>query len=743
MVGKAAYGFEAGRLGYRKSRTISFAIVRFGLILVLILSALMAIASALLLLYGWTHNDTVFQGVTAAGADLGGLNQQQAADRIATRIQSVAPKQIVLTYGGKQWSVAASTLGISYDANSTAARSLEVGHGGSLWVQSHDWLTTLATGDQVPVEFKINDQSVYTALQGLSGSVIQSASNASYVFTSDGGLKIQEGKPGVAIDVAATVNAIRNNVANLSSEPVAIQTKSIEPDITAKTLEPELKKANEMVATPFVMVNGGTKWQIPPETLREMLVVNSSGENNSVVISSAALEKYVAQIADQVKTSGTNASVKWENDKFVVINSVDGESLDAKATTANIVKALENGQHQVNVAVTSTPAPIVESDAQAAIVRAQNLVGQPLKLTWPGGSQDLTATQMASIISFSAQPDKTPKIAIGVDQNAIASVLGSLKSKVEVPAKDANLRYLDGKVTVVSKEQAGTTLNVDASAKAIESALTGGQQSVALATDPVQPQVTAAMASTIVVKDKLGSGQTYYGGSVANRAFNVDLAVQRVNGALIPPGGTFSFDQTVGAVDSAHGYKLGYGIVATSNGSVSTVPSVGGGICQVATTLFHAAFWAGLPIVQRSWHLYWIPLYGQPPSGITGLDATIDTDVGLDLKFKNTTGNWIAVQASSDGTWVRFALYGTDPGWKVKVSDPVVTNVVKAQTAMQYEKSDQLPAGTSVLVEHAEDGFDVSIHRQVFDKSGKQIDDLNLNSHYVPSANITLQGTGT
>ncbi len=250
------------------------------------------------------------------------------------------------------------------------------------------------------------------------------------------------------------------------------------------------------------------------------------------------------------------------------------------------------------------------------------------------------------------------------------------------------------------------------------------------------------MASTIDIKEMLSSGQTYYGGSVANRAFNVELAIDRVNGALIPPGGTFSFDGTVGAVDLAHGYKVGYGIVGTTDGSVSTVPSVGGGICQVATTLFHAAFWAGMPIVQRSWHLYWIPLYGQAPSGITGLDATVDTDVGLDLKFKNPTDHWLAVKASANGTLVRFELWGTNPGWTINVDDPVVTNVVKADTAMQYEQSDQLAAGTTVLVEHAEDGFDVSIHRQVL-KDGKVIDDLVLNSHYRPSANVTLQGTGT
>ncbi len=715
---------------------------RFGLVLVLIFSALVAIGSSLLLLYGWTHNDSVFQGVSAAGADLGGLTQQQATDRIAQRIQSTAPKQVVLSYNGQTWSVPASALGISYDANATSQDALHVGHSGGLWQQSHDWLTTLSSGDEVPVKFSFDDQSAYAALRNLAGSVTLAAQDARYTFGSDGKLTIDDGKPGVAIDVAATINAMRGSVAQLSTDPVEIHTRQVNPNIQASDLQSGLVMANSMVSTPLVLANHGTKWEISPETLREMLLVDSGSGKGHVHLSSAALEQYISQIADQVHTNGQNAGVKVDNGQFVVDKSTDGESLDAHATTANAIQALENGNHEVEVALTSSPALVTESDAQDAIARAQQIAGQPLTLTWDGGNQQLTAEQMSSILAFTTQPDQSPKIAVTVNNDAVSSLVDSLRSQVEVPAKDANLRYLDGAVTVVSAEQAGKTLDVDASAKAVEAAVASGTQSVALSTTPVQPTVTAAMASSISLPDKLSSGATYYGGSVANRAFNVELAVDRVNGALIPPGATFSFDGTVGDVDTAHGFKLGYGIEATSNGSVSTVPSVGGGICQVATTLFHAAFWAGMPIVQRSWHLYWIPLYGQAPSGITGLDATVDTDVGLDLKFKNTTNNWMAVVASADGTTVRFALWGTDPGWTVNVDDPVVSNVVKADTTMQYEQSDQLPSGTTVLVEHAEDGFDVMVHRQVLDKDGKVIDDLSMKSHYVPSANVTLQGTG-
>ncbi|HET9015910.1 MAG TPA: VanW family protein, partial [Thermomicrobiaceae bacterium] len=219
-----------------------------------------------------------------------------------------------------------------------------------------------------------------------------------------------------------------------------------------------------------------------------------------------------------------------------------------------------------------------------------------------------------------------------------------------------------------------------------------------------------------------------------------ELAVKTVTGTLIPPGGTVSFTGTTDPIDTAHGYKLGYGIVATSGpNGVATVPSVGGGICQVSTTLFQAAFWAGMPIVERHYHYYWIASYGQPPAGMKGLDATVDTDAGLDFKFKNPTSDWLAIVATANGSTVHFGLWGTKQNWQVKVDGPVITNVVKADQTMQYQPSSQLAPGTTLYLEAAGDGFDASIHRQVID-NGKVIDDLTLNSHYVPSANITLVG---
>jgi vancomycin resistance protein YoaR len=265
---------------------------------------------------------------------------------------------------------------------------------------------------------------------------------------------------------------------------------------------------------------------------------------------------------------------------------------------------------------------------------------------------------------------------------------------------------------------------------------------VAIVTKDLKPQVSGDMAGSVQIRDRLAASWTEYGSSVANRYFNVELATGRANGAMVAPGAVFSFNNAVGPVTYENGYRTGYGIVGTSNGSISTIPSVGGGICQVATTLFQSVFRSGMPIEERSWHLYWIPRYGQPPSGMKGLDATVDDAYGLDFKFMNTTNDWLAVKSWTDGTNVHFELWGTNPGWEITIDQPVISNHQPASSAMVYEETDQLPAGQTVFVEHAEDGFNAMI-RRVVRKDGNVIDERDFVSTYAPARNVTLVGTGS
>ena len=252
------------------------------------------------------------------------------------------------------------------------------------------------------------------------------------------------------------------------------------------------------------------------------------------------------------------------------------------------------------------------------------------------------------------------------------------------------------------------------------------------------PTATPFVYDASRLKDILARGQTSYAGSIPARRHNVELATKRLSGTKIGPGEIFSFNQAVGETTLASGYQIGYGI-SLVNGQTGTVPSVAGGICQVSTTVFQAAYWAGLEMVERYFHRYWIPRYGQPPSGRTGFDATVDAP-GVDFRFKNTTEDWILLESWTDGANVIVTLKGVDPGWEVESTRPVLSNVVRADQTMVRQDDPTMPAGQELFVEHAEDGFDVAVERTVT-KNGKQVARYRFANHYVPARNVMLVGT--
>jgi VanW like protein len=167
---------------------------------------------------------------------------------------------------------------------------------------------------------------------------------------------------------------------------------------------------------------------------------------------------------------------------------------------------------------------------------------------------------------------------------------------------------------------------------------------------------------------------------------------------------------------------------------------VAGGICQVATTLFQPVFWSGYQLEERYWHLYWIPAYTS--RDVVGLDATVDGDAGLDLKWINPTNDYVLIQASTDASHVTFSLYGRKPDWKVQVEPPVISDRVSPDPTPDVQEEPLLPWGRVVPVETARDGFQVVITRHVLAADGKQRD-LVLKSVYQPGHNVTLVGSGS
>ncbi|HEY3108555.1 MAG TPA: VanW family protein, partial [Chloroflexota bacterium] len=167
---------------------------------------------------------------------------------------------------------------------------------------------------------------------------------------------------------------------------------------------------------------------------------------------------------------------------------------------------------------------------------------------------------------------------------------------------------------------------------------------------------------------------------------------------------------------------------------------VAGGICQVATTLFQPVFWAGYPLEERYWHLYWIPAYAS--RGIVGLDVTVDEEAKLDFKWINPTRSPVVIQASADDEKITFQLYGQKPDWTVKVDPARISNRVPPDNTPVTEEEPGMAWGRTIQVEAAREGFDVEVVRRVSAPDAAEPRVLMLKSSYQPSRTVTLVGTG-
>jgi vancomycin resistance protein YoaR len=169
---------------------------------------------------------------------------------------------------------------------------------------------------------------------------------------------------------------------------------------------------------------------------------------------------------------------------------------------------------------------------------------------------------------------------------------------------------------------------------------------------------------SIEPNDLLGKAEVSFAGGTEERNKNIQLGVDKINGRVIAPGEEFSFINTLGPVTEEDGYSVAKVFL---NGEVTT--GVGGGLCQVSTTLFQSLLKAGLPITERHNHSYTVSYYD------VGMDATY-SDPGVDLKFVNDTGNPITIKGKTEDKKVVFEIYGTSDGRIATTTEPLISNIV-------------------------------------------------------------------
>jgi vancomycin resistance protein YoaR len=326
------------------------------------------------------------------------------------------------------------------------------------------------------------------------------------------------------------------------------------------------------------------------------------------------------------------------------------------------------------------------------------------------------------------------------DTDRVDQFISVLSETVNIPVENALFTFTKGKVIAFKPSRAGRTVNEHIlkeqfASALIKSAQTNTKQIVlSIPIDTIEPIVTTKQTNMFGIKELIGRGYSEFPGSIPGRIHNVALAASILNGVLIPPGATFSFNDTVGDISAATGYQSAY-IIKDGR----TVMGDGGGVCQVSTTLFRAALNAGLPIVERHEHSYRVHYY-EADGSKAGLDATVFSPTE-DLKFINDTSAYILIQTKIDTANVNlaFEFYGAADGRKAEILNHVVGGISPPPPPL-YQDDPTLPIGVVKQVDFAAWGAKASFDYRVT-KNGQVMFEKTFVSNFRPWQAVYLRGT--
>lgn len=319
---------------------------------------------------------------------------------------------------------------------------------------------------------------------------------------------------------------------------------------------------------------------------------------------------------------------------------------------------------------------------------------------------------------------------VKISEQKISRFLKTIAQKINKEPKDAKLTISDGRAVVFQAEEDGYKLDeVDALNK-VSHAVFSDNRTINLKVEIIKPKIRTATINDLGIKELIGEGSSSFGGSPKNRIHNITIGASLFNGVLIPPGGIFSFNQVLGDVSPSRGF-LPELVIKEDR----LIPETGGGLCQVSTTMFRAALYSGLEILERTPHSFRVRYY-EPP---VGLDATV-YNPKPDLKFKNDTPGYILIQTKIEGTKLTFQFYGTRDGRRVEIKGPY-TSGYRAPGPPVYIDDPSLPAGQIKQIEKAVPGLTATIYWTVY-KEGKILHQKTFISKYVPWPAKYKRGTG-
>ena len=498
---------------------------------------------------------------------------------------------------------------------------------------------------------------------------------------------------------------VRAVVEPRTAQPVGVAVGDVTSDIDPRT-------AGLAVDWSGTIDRAGSQPLNPITRLRSFFTTREVGVATDV--DEEALDSALAQLAPVVSKPPVEGTVRFEGVTPVPVPPVDGQDLDLPAAKQTLEREWTSGE-RVHLPVRVVPPITTQDDVDKAVTDvATPAVSGPVTVAGEGVTGTISPEVVASALTFRADPNQglVPELSKDVVEKALDPQLASS----EQPGRDATLSFVGGR-PVVTPSQDGRGVDYDATIKALLAVLTKtGDERKITAVYAAQPaKLTTDQLNGLGINGVIGEFTT--GGFAQDSGRNIKRAAEVINGMIVQPGETFSLNGATEPRDEAHGY-IEAGIISEGHAS----RGVGGGVSQVATTLYNAAYFAGMTDVTHKPHSFYISRY--PP----GREATV-FEGAIDMKFKNDAPTGVMIQTAWTPTSLTIRLYGT------KRYD--VTSTTGPRTSPTEPTKVDIPAGQPCSPSQGAPGFTVTDTRTLRDVKTGAVKTDRRTTKYNPSPIVT------
>ncbi len=491
-------------------------------------------------------------------------------------------------------------------------------------------------------------------------------------------------------------------------------------------------KASALSSRPVVFAAGDTRFRIPPAELgvqsdwraavddaqrqgsgfapfrgfkRLGVDVFGADVTPATTVLTGALQYELVRIATAVNRPPRDASLALHGTRVVVVPARTGLMLDKSAAASALVRelsSLDRTSIPVPLPMRVTQPHVRAASLRRAALQARIALSAPVTLVLGPTRFVLKPARLAPLLALPSRASS----GLSIGGPAADAWMRKLGAHVQKAPKDATFAVDGPKVRIVP-DRPGVRLDAVRAADAVLAAAlrrTPARRVAQLPVESAPAKLTTAAARAMGIDGLVSTYTTEYGG-VPNRIHNVQLVARLVNDKLIAPGVEFSFNKTTGERTAAKGFLVAPVIV---NGEVTT--GLGGGVCQVSTTVFNAAFEAGVKITERTNHALYISHYPQ------GRDATVNYP-DVDLRFVNDTGHWLLLRTFVGPSSLTVSLYGTPTGRKVESTTAPLVAHGKVKVKKTIDPT--LKPGEQVIDDPGEPALTTSVTRDVYAANGK------------------------